>query len=763
MHSPTSPLRHRLRAGALTASAAVVGALLLAPAGTTAAAAAAAPAPHLATGTYSSLTDGSVQWRPLPDAVVEKTKKNGKDAPAAPVDETVVIDTSQSFQNYRGIGISIDETAVANLFQLPEAERRAVIQHLVSPADGAGMDLFRIPIGSPDLIAHLPFWSYDDLPAGVTEDFALEHFSIQRDIDQHIIETIKLIQEYNPDARFFGSAWSAPAWMTTSNTFTGYVEPNPNGSGFVQASRLRDDAIDVFARYYVKFVQAYGAQGIPIDAITLLNEPGMDVVYPAMDISIPQQQRLALAIKREFATAKLSTELWMHDFNFWDWRDPNSTETKNYHRVFEDAADGSITGAQVLDAADGIAFHPYWGSPSVMRDANLETGLPVHMTETSDVSLSTVLDYLRLNVDSYVMWAQVTDQDGGTLHWTDKRDNDVDWDEVARTSKWKDRLVTAHLDTGTATYREPEISGFGQIARYLDTDDVRVQSSSPGDLDTAVFRNGKDDFTAIVQNTGEAATVRFALTGQAFTADIPASSVATFQWRGKTPTGHDSAPTLAPLAGLTVPQHSATTVQLHASDRDSDGLLYYGSDLPDGVSVDAHSGVVTIAPAQAGRFAPTFTVTDGTGSATVSLALVVEPAPVPVGTRLEAEDFVAQTGWADGAQMIENNASASGGRNVGWIATGNTLSFLIDVPAAGAYRLEVGVANGGGAVLADAVALTDAAGATLGTVSVPVTGGWASFAPTRTTVTLAAGVQTVTLKAVTSGFNLDYLVLTPAG
>ncbi|MBD3941100.1 carbohydrate-binding protein [Microbacterium sp. NEAU-LLC] len=760
MPFPTSSRRRRLRAGSLSACAAVAGALLLAP--TTSSVAAAAPPPHLATGTYSSLTDGSVQWQPLPAAVVEKTKKNGKDASPSPVDETIVVDTSQSFQRYRGIGISIDETAVANLFQLSEAERRSVIEHLVSPTDGAGMDLFRIPIGSPDLIAHLPFWSYDDLPAGVTEDFGLEHFSIQRDIDLHIVETIKLIQEYNPDARFFGSAWSAPAWMTTSNTFTGFVEPNPNGSGFVQASRLRDDAIDVFARYYVKFIQAYGAQGIPIDAITLLNEPGMDVVYPAMDISIPQQQKLALAIKREFSAAELSTELWMHDFNFWDWRDPNSTETKNYYRVFEDAADGSITGAQVLDAADGIAFHPYWGSPSVMRDANRETGLPVHMTETSDVSLSTVLDYLHLNVDSYVMWAQITDQDGGTLHWTDKRDNNVDWDEVARTSKWKNRLVTAHIDTGTATYRETEISGFGQIARYLDTDDVRVQSSSPGDLDTAVFRDDKDVFTAIVQNTGAATTVRFALTGQSFTAEIPAASVATFQWRGKTPNGHDSAPTLAPLGDLSVAQNSTATVRLQASDRDGDRLLYYGTELPDGVSVDAQTGVVTITPSKAGLFTPTFTVTDGIESATVSLALVVEPAPVPIGTRLEAEDFVTQTGWADGAQMVESNASASGGRNVGWIATGNTLSFLIDVPVAGTYSLEVGVANGGGAAIADAVALTDAAGTTLGSVSVPVTGGWASFVPTRTTVTLGAGVQTVALLAVTSGFNLDYLVLTPA-
>ena len=80
-----------------------------------------------------------------------------------------------------------------------------------------------------------------------------------------------------------------------------------------QVGKLRDDRIDVFARYYAKFVQAYAQQGIRIDALTLLNEPGIDVVYPAMDISVDQQQKLAVAIKK-YVTG---TQLYVHDFNFW--------------------------------------------------------------------------------------------------------------------------------------------------------------------------------------------------------------------------------------------------------------------------------------------------------------------------------------------------------------------------------------------------------------------------------------------------------------
>src|SRR5690349_6918063 len=358
------------------------------------------------TGTYSS---GSAQtWQPLPSAYV------GNDRGTTP-DATVVVDPSTLRQKYSGVGFSLDETSVSNLWKLTPAERDRAIRLLVDPKSGAGFDRFRLTIGSPDLIEHLPFWSYDELPPGVTEDFGLKYFSIKRDLDAHIVDTAKLIRRYNPKATFFASAWSAPAWMKTNNRFTGEVALKPGSTtSYYQVGKLRDDCIGVFAQYYVKYVQAFAKQGITVDALTLLNEPGIDVVYPAMDISVEQQQKLAVAIKREVRRAGLRTELYVHDFNFWDWRDPNSTETKNYYRIMNDPA--------TRKAADAIAFHPYWGDPTVMRDACEEFGKPVHMTEPSDLSPATVLSYFRLDASDYILWAQTTDQDGGTLHWTDKRD-----------------------------------------------------------------------------------------------------------------------------------------------------------------------------------------------------------------------------------------------------------------------------------------------------------------------------------------------------
>ncbi|GAA2897987.1 hypothetical protein Acy02nite_21470 [Actinoplanes cyaneus] len=695
------------------------------------------------TGTYSA---GSAHWQSLPPARLSSAAKSAE--------ATVVIDPSRTEQHYEGIGFSIDETSVSNLWKLTPAEREKAIRLLADPRTGAGLDRFRLTIGSPDLIEHLPFWSYDELPAGVSEDWTLEHFSIQRDLDLHIVDTIKLIQKYNPRATFFASAWSAPAWMKTNNKFLGEVALKPGSTtDYYQAGKLRDDCIDVFARYYVKYLRAYARQGIRVDAITLLNEPGMDVVYPAMDISVEQQQKLSVAIKREFRKAGLRTDLYVHDFNFWDWRDPNSTATKNYYRILNDP--------KAAAAADAIAFHPYWGDPAVMRDAYQQTGKPVHMTETSDLSPATVLSYLRLDASSYVLWAQTTDQDGGTLHWTGERNNNVDWDEVARTSKWPDRLVKVNTGTRTFSVRD-ELYPLGQFAKYLTPDHVRVESSAADHgVSSVVFRDG-NDYVAVLGNANTTATsTRVIIGGRSFVTSVPAQAYATYRWTGSGPDPRrNRAPRLAGVPDVTADQYGTTRVRLHATDPDHDRLSYYAVDLPAGASLDATTGVLTLNPVVPGTQDVTVAVTDGKAHAGTTVHVTIEPHGAPVGAIVEAEAYTAQHGWTEGgANFVESNATASGGKNIGWTAPGNWLSYRFDVPA-GAHRLQLRVANGSGAAATGAISIRDAAGTVLGTVSVPDTGGWSTYQSVELPVSLADGDQAVTVYCETGGFNLDYLRLT---
>ena len=167
---------------------------------------------------------------------------------------TITVDTNTRFQSILGVGSSLEESTVFNLSRMSATARDRALRALVDPATGAGFNVIRITFGTSDFTSH-DFYTYDDGAADPT----LSRFSIQRDIDYGIIATLRQALAINPDIKVFASAWSAPPWMKTSNNIIG-------GS-------LNTSQIPTLATYYRRAVQAYTAQGIPIHALTLQNEP----------------------------------------------------------------------------------------------------------------------------------------------------------------------------------------------------------------------------------------------------------------------------------------------------------------------------------------------------------------------------------------------------------------------------------------------------------------------------------------------------------
>jgi O-glycosyl hydrolase len=69
--------------------------------------------------------------------------------------------------------------------------------------------------------------------------------------------------------------WSPPGWMKANGQMS-----NVNGAGTLLSSSYAP-----LANYFVKFLQAYAAQGVNIYAITPQNEPGYSGSYPTMNFS----------------------------------------------------------------------------------------------------------------------------------------------------------------------------------------------------------------------------------------------------------------------------------------------------------------------------------------------------------------------------------------------------------------------------------------------------------------------------------------------
>jgi glucosylceramidase len=88
------------------------------------------------------------------------------------------VDDTVWYQSVLGLGSSLEHSTCYSLSLLPSDQRERVLESLVHPERGNGMNLMRICIGTSDF-APGPFYTYDDLPRG-QQDPRLERFSIER-------------------------------------------------------------------------------------------------------------------------------------------------------------------------------------------------------------------------------------------------------------------------------------------------------------------------------------------------------------------------------------------------------------------------------------------------------------------------------------------------------------------------------------------------------------------------------------------------------
>ncbi|NUP02964.1 MAG: hypothetical protein HOV96_09530 [Nonomuraea sp.] len=154
-------------------------------------------------------------------------------------------------------------------------------------------------------------------------------------------------------------------------------------------------------------------------------------------------------------------------------------------------------------------------------------------------------------------------------------------------------------------------------------------------------------------------------------------------------------------------------------------------------------------------------------TATSAYRLVVEPAS---GVPAYQQRYEAENASVFRAQRL-TAASASGGGYVGRIDNSGTprtdsyVDFVVDVPAARAYTMTIGYANGTGATATQGLAYN---GGAWSTVSYPPTAGWGQFGATvGTSVTLRAGYNVIRLAKGSPYFaggtgyaELDYIQLT---
>lgn len=178
----------------------------------------------------------------------------------------VAIDPKIKRQTLEGFGGALTESSAFVLANLSQAKRGKVLDAFFGPG-GARFTLVRVPIGACDFSVEGKF-SYDDVPG----DVALQHFSLApdrrgfpaaQDPSYALLPLIKDALAREPRIKIVASPWTAPAWMKDNGEWYG------GGRG----GSLLPAHYDTFARYMVKYLQSCEGEGVPVWAVTPVNEP----------------------------------------------------------------------------------------------------------------------------------------------------------------------------------------------------------------------------------------------------------------------------------------------------------------------------------------------------------------------------------------------------------------------------------------------------------------------------------------------------------
>ncbi len=441
---------------------------------------------------WISTVDGRRQLASEKDVSFDDTMKAGT---------AIEIDPARRYQEMVGFGAAITDSSAWLIQQRMNPEQRAALlkELFGREGDGIGLSFTRLTIGASDFSRH--HYSFDDMPHG-QRDPQLAHFSIAQNRED-VLPVVQAALAINPTLKVMASPWSAPGWMKTTDSMIG--------------GTLRDDAYAPFAEYLLRYVEAYAAEGIPIYALTVQNEPGFAPKnYPGMKLGSAARARLI----GEYLGPLLATRA--PATRILDW-DHNWDKPQEPLGVLGDPLAGRYVS--------GVAWHCYDGTVSVQTPVHeAHPDKDAYLTECSGgdwkpMKRDGLLTIVRgLVIGSTRGWSR------GVLLWNLA----LDENHGPHAGGCTDCRGLVTIDSKKGTYtRTVDYVALAHASRFVRPGAHRVESSeSAGDLDNVVFRNADDgSLVMIVANSsGSARRVVARSAGRGFGYEMPGRSVATFVW-----------------------------------------------------------------------------------------------------------------------------------------------------------------------------------------------------------------------------------------
>lgn len=408
----------------------------------------------------------------------------------------IYIDPQRTFQCIEGFGGAFTEAAAVTWQKLCAPQREQVLRDYFDAQHGHGYTLCRVHMNSCDFAQGN--YAHAEQPG----DVALAGFTIERD-RLALLPFIQAAQRMACDPlKLLVSPWSPPAWMKSNG------QMNHGG-------QLLPQYRQTWARCFVRFIQAYAQEGVPVWGVSVQNEPAAVQRWDSCIYSAEEERDFV----RDFLGPELAAAGLSHvRIIVWD---------HNRDRMVERAS-VVYSDPEAARYVWGTGFHWYgedhfehvqllhdaWPDKQLLFTEGCQEGGPHHGDwALGERYMCSMINDLNRWTVGWIDWNLVLDENGGPNH--------------------AGNLCSAPVLVDTESGQVLRQSSFyyiGHLTRFVRPGARRVLCAATlQDLETAAFVNPDGSLACVVMNRTEAA-ITFALkTPQhAVLAALPARSVATY-------------------------------------------------------------------------------------------------------------------------------------------------------------------------------------------------------------------------------------------
>jgi glucosylceramidase len=268
---------------------------------------------------------------------------------------------------------------------------------------------------------------------------------------------------------------------------------------------------NVYANYFVKYIQAMKGEGITIDAITPQNEPLNPGNNPSMVMNAGEE---AAFIKNDlgpaFAANVITTKIILYDHN---------CDHPDYPTAI-------LNDADAAKYADGSAFHLYAGDISALSTVhNAFPGKNVYFTEQYTSSTGSFGGDLQWHIKNVII-GSMNNWSRNALEWNLANDAGFGPHTTGGCTECKGAVTIEGSVTRNVAYYI-----IAQAAKFVPPGSVRIESNSVGGLYNVAFKTPQGKKVLLVLNEGSSsANFNIKFKDKIATTVLPTGSVATYVW-----------------------------------------------------------------------------------------------------------------------------------------------------------------------------------------------------------------------------------------